>query len=36
MDEEFGQIYYSRTAKVIYKIGHVSIRLMKWMVYCDE
>ena len=30
---EFEQDYWSRTAKGIYKIGHNSIRLMKWICY---
>ena len=30
---DFGQDYWSRTAKGIYKIGHVSNRLMKWICY---
>ena len=29
----FEQNYWSRTAKGIYKIGHESIRLMKWICY---
>ena len=29
----FEQNYHSRTALVIYKIGHDSITLMKWSVY---
>ena len=28
----FEQNYYSRTAVGIYKIGHDSIRLMKWLI----
>ena len=30
---DFEQDYWSRTAKGIYKIGHDSIRLMKWICY---
>ena len=30
---EFEQDIYSRTATGIHKIGHDSIRLMKWLVY---
>ena len=29
---EFDQNYYSRTSERIYKFGHDSIRLMKWLV----
>ena len=36
MDEEFEKNYYSKTAKGIYKIGHDSKRLKKWMVYYDR
>ena len=32
----FEQNYWSRTAKGIYKIGHYSIRLMKWICYYDR
>ena len=32
----FEQNYWSRTAKGIYKIGHDSIRLMKWICYYDR
>ena len=28
---DFEQDYWSRTAEGIYKIGHDSIRLMKWL-----
>ena len=31
MYEEFEQNHYPRTAKRIYRIGHDSILLMKWM-----
>ena len=33
---DFEQNYYSRTAKAIYKIGHDSIRIMKWLAYYDR
>ena len=33
---DFGQDLWSRTAKSIYKSGHDSIRLMKWMAYYDR
>ena len=32
----FEQDYWSGTAKGIYKIGHDSIRLMKWICYYDR
>ena len=32
----FEQNYWSRTATGIYKIGHDSIRLMKWICYNDR
>ena len=32
----FEQNYWSRTAEGFYKIGHDSIRLMKWLVYYDR
>ena len=32
----FEQDYWSRTAVGIYKIGHDSIRLMKWICYYDR
>ena len=32
----FEQDYYSRTATGLYKIGHDSIRLMKWICYHDR
>ena len=35
-NSNFEQNYWSRTAKVIYKIGHDSIRLMKWICYYDR
>ena len=33
---DFEQNYWSRTATGIYKIGHDSIRLMKWICYYDR
>ena len=33
---DFEQNYWSRTAKGIYRIGHDSIRLMKWICYYDR
>ena len=33
---DFEQDYWSRTATGIYKIGHDSIRLMKWICYYDR
>ena len=33
---DFEQDYSSRTAQGIYKIGHDSIRLMKWLAYYDR
>ena len=30
---DFEQVYYSRTATSLHKIGHDSIKLMKWMCY---
>ena len=32
---DFEQDYWSRTAVGIYKIGHDSIRIMKWICYYD-
>ena len=32
----FEQIYWSRTAEGIYKIGQENIRLMKWICYYDR
>ena len=34
-NSDFEQNYWSRTATGIYKIGHGSIRLMKWICYYD-
>ena len=33
---DFEQDYYSRTAKGIYKNGHDSIRILKWICYDDR
>ena len=33
---DFEQDYWSRTAQGVYKIGHDSIRLMKWICYYDR
>ena len=33
---DFQQDYWSRTAQGVYKIGHDSIRLMKWICYYDR
>ena len=33
---DFEQNYWSRTAYGIYKIGHDSVRLMKWICYYDR
>ena len=32
----FEQNYWSKSSKGIYKIGHDSIRLMKWICYYDR
>ena len=34
-NSDFEQNFWSRTAIGIYKIGHDSIRLMKWICYYD-
>ena len=36
LNPDFEQNYWSRTAKGIYKIGHDSIRLMKFICYYDR
>ena len=36
LNSNFEQNYWSRTAKGIYKIGHDSIRLVKWICYYDR
>ena len=33
---DFEQDYWSRTAQGVYKIGHDSIRLKKWICYYDR
>ena len=33
---DFEQNYWSRTAQGVYKVGHDSIRLMKWICYYDR
>ena len=35
-NSDFEQNYWSRTAIGIYKNGHDSIRLMKWICFCDR
>ena len=35
-NSDFEQIYWSGTAIGLYKIGHDSIRLMKWICYYDR
>ena len=35
-NSDFEKDYWSRTATGIYKIGHDSIRLMKWICYYDR
>ena len=35
-NQDFEQDYCSRTATGFYKIGHDSIRLMKWICYYDR
>ena len=35
-NSDFEQTHWSRTAEGIYKIGHDSIRLMKWICYYDR
>ena len=32
----FKQDYWSKIATGVYKIGHDSIRLMKWLIYYDR
>ena len=32
----FGQDYWSRTATSISKVGHDSIRIMKWLTHFDR
>ena len=33
---DFEQNHYSRTATSLHKIAHDSIRLLKWLAYCDR
>ena len=33
---DFEQDHWSKTAVGIYKVGHDSIRLMKWLIYYDR
>ena len=33
---DFEQDFWSKTAEGIYKIGHDSIRLRKWLIYYDR
>ena len=35
-NSDFEQEYWSKTAIGIYKIGHDSIRLMKWLICYDR
>ena len=35
-NSDFEQSYWSRTAEAIYRIGHDSIGLMKWICYYDR
>ena len=35
-NSDFEQNYWSRTSQGVYKIGHGSIRLMKWICYYDR
>ena len=35
-NSDFEQNYWSRTAQGAYKIGHDSVRLMKWICYYDR
>ena len=35
-NNDFEQDHYSRTSTGIYKIGHDSIKLMKWLAYYDR
>ena len=36
MNPIFEQEYWSRTAEGIYKVGHDSIGLLKWLIYDDR
>ena len=33
---DFEQKYYSKTTEGVYKIGHDSIRILKWLAYYDR
>ena len=33
---DFEQDHYFRKAEAIYKIGHDSIRLLRWLIYYDR
>ena len=35
-NSDFEQDYWSRTAQGVYKIGHDTIRIMKWICYYDR
>ena len=35
-NQDFEQDHWSRTATGIYKIGHDSIRIIKWICYYDR
>ena len=36
MDEDFQRNFHSRTAQNFHRNGHGSVRLMKYMAYCDR
>ena len=36
MDPDFEQDYYSKTTKGIYRNGHDSVRLVKWLAFSDR
>ena len=33
---DFEQNYWSRTAIGIYKLGHDSVKIMRWICFCDR
>ena len=33
---DFEQGYWSRTSTGVYKVGHDSIKLLKWLAYFDR
>ena len=33
---DFEQAHYSKIAESIYKVGHASIKLMKWLAYYNR